>query len=1141
MLKNAFCSWSARGGNRCINQTLLVMRLTAFLLTVTFLNVSATGVSQNVTFTGENVTLEKVFSAVKRQTGFLFLYPRTILREAKPVSVSAHNLPLEDFLADVFKSQPLEYNIKGKNIFISPRSTVVGPSDPLPQLSGTTNLSDTLIVRGTVVDENGEPLAGVNVVVKGTGKGTAANVNGVFGLKNVEENAVIVISSVGYVSQEVKITGFNLSLKSMFITMKRSTKSLDETQVIAYGKTTKRFSTGNITTIKAEDIDRQPVMTALDVIAGRVPGVTIRQTSGNSAAPVVVEIRGKNTINPNAITDPLYVIDGIPMTTLNASALTGNSPMSMGAVQGGYTNTLGENPLLSINPRDIESIDVLKDGDATAIYGSRAANGVILITTKRAKSGPTRFDLSVNNGIKTIQKYPELLNTRDYLAIRREAFKNDGISPDVYNAPDLMLWDSTRYTDWQRLLVGTGNMLIVNAGISGGLLQNNYSVSASYASTEELMNNGGKNQRASLRTFFSHTSLNQKFNITIGNNLAVTDVRAYAIGDLGNIPPNAPDIYNDKNEFNFAPYRGQFASQFKFGGLIKPSDSKTFSLQSTISIRYEILKGLTVSATGGYNLFSNNNINVSPAAAMDAYFFAFSSAYYGNSTLKSFTVEPQIAYNTFIGKGRFSAQLIGSMQKEVSNSNTMLGFMYPNDDLMKSINNAQSKSIMEGFKEYRYLSVAAILRYEWDRKYIINLNARRDGSSRFGPGRQFGDFGSVGVAWIASEEKWIKDNVPAWISFIKFRGSYGITGSDGIGDYEYLSRWSNGYSIDNPELLRTYNGVNAFHVVRALNQNFQWESTHKKEVAASVGFFEDKINIEFSYYSNLSKQQLTIIATPDYSGFSSVTGNWDAQIRNSGIEITLTGKLIDTKDWGLSLNFNIGRNQNKLVGFPGLEKSPYAGTYKIGQSLRATYLFHYTGIDPLTGAITFEDHNKDGKIYSTGTSVPTSEIDDRYLVKDINQKYIGGFGINTTYKRVALYTQFSFVNRLSAEPYLDLIVGSMNNLVLPKEIMDNHWKQPGDLAKYPRFTTSQEYVGTLAGSDAYYVNGSYIRLSSLALSYQFPLKWIGKVKMKDARIGLETQNLFTLTSFKGMDPDIPSFRAATPTPRTTTVRLMFNF
>lgn len=1123
---------SRQAWNRGLTKTLLVMKLTILLITVALFQVRASSVAQTVTLSGKDLTLKQVFSAIEKQTGFVLLNKKGTFDDAKPVTLTVYEMPLRDLLDVVLKNQALEYEIQGKTILLSRKSRRASQGySPVPDEAELVVPAEP--INGLVRDADGKPLAGVSIVVKNSNKGTMTNGKGEFSI-HANTGDVLSFSYIGYEAQQLRVNG-----PIVLIVLKLSPSVLDETQITAYGKTSKRLATGNIGTIKGEDIARQPAMTIFEAIAGRVPGVVITPKQGNSAAPVSIEIRGRNTINPFAIQDPLYVIDGIPLTVLNTSPLTGNETFSTGAVQGGRTNTVGENPLLSINPKDIESIDILKDADATAIYGSRGANGVILITTKRGKSGPTKFDISINNGFRSIQKYPKLLTTEEYLAVRKEAFRNDGIVPDFDNAPDLVVWDQKKYTDWQRVFGSSGNDFSVNAGISGGMAQTSYSISANYTSSTQIMNNGGKNKRGTLNSTLNHSSRDQKFSVNIGTNLALTDVESYSgIGGLSSIAPNAPDIYNENGDFNFEPYRGRDENKLPFTELKRPSFSETFSLQSNIKLKYEILNGLSISTVGGYNFSFNENKNLIPVASLDPLFSSASSAYFGNTSNKGYTLEPQLQYTTFIGKGNLSVQLIGSIQEVKTRGNTLLGEGFPNDNMLKSINNATGKTIVEGYAEYRYTSAASIIRYSWDNKYILNLNARRDGSSKFGPGKQFGNFGSVGAAWIASDEKWVKAIMPEWFSFFKLRGSYGITGGDGIGDYEYLSRWANTYTIGGRSIYK-YNDMEAFHIVRALNQEFQWESTKKTEIALQLGFLKEKINLDVSYYTNSSSNQITSVPMPEYTGFKNVKANWPANVRNTGIEVGVNARLINSKDWGMNFNFNIGRNWNELISFPGLELSTaYNNRYKIGESLKTQYVLHYIGIDPLTGDYAFEDYNKNGKIDAGGGIVPDFNMTDRYVKMDITPKYSGGFGLNVSYKDVSLVAQFSFVNRLSLDPYLSSRVGSMANLLLPKDILDNHWKNPGDIVKYPKFTTQGV---SLAGSDAMYTNGSYLRMSMLSLSYRFPSEWLEKVKVKDVSFSINTNNLFTITSYKGFDPEIPTLSGFAPIPRVVSTSLLFNF
>lgn len=1134
---------------------LRVMKLLSLLLFIACMTVAAEPKAQTVSLSIKDASLLDVFSVVKKQTGFEVAGNLSVLKKTHPVTVSVKNMPLEEFLQLLLRDQPITYRLDGQNIFLVEKPQPIRlklNNDDSPE--PLTDISGKLLSATT-----GEPIMSASIQVKGEKKGASTDKSGRFSFFNIPDNAVLVVSSIGFQKMELSVAklrsmaeggtiaeGKNIIRKmgaEYIFYMGLADIVLDETVVTAYGKTTRRLATGNISTVKGEDIQRQPVMTVLEALVGRVPGMVVSQTSGNGAAPVNVVIRGRNTINPNGFTEPLYVIDGVPLTYLSASLSTSLAAANPGAVQGGTTLTNGENPLLSINPMDIERIDVLKDADATSIYGSRGANGVILITTKRARTGPTSFDIRISNGTKFNAYYPKLLNTQDYLAIRREALRNDGIAADIYSAPDLVLWDQNKYTNWAKELIGVGNTLDVNMSVGGGNAQTSYNLSGSYATQKEIMNNGGKNHRGTFRTSLNHTGLNQKFKLSFGNNIAFTSVNASAPGDLSTIPPNAPDIYNEKGEFNFIPYRGRTASIFPFSGLKVFSESKTYSLQSNLNLSYQIIKGLVVSAAGGVNISHNVNTYVNPKAARDTLYRNFPGAFYGRNTQTAFNVEPQIAYNTIIGKGNLSVQLIGTLQSIATRAETIEGRDFANDAMMKSYNNAATKTISEAYKQYKYVSTAAILKYVWDNKYVVNLNAKRDGSSRFGPGKQFGNFASAGAAWIASDEGFMRKVLPDWVSLIKFRGSVGITGSDQIGDYEYLSRWGSTSSSLSPLQLLKYNGIDAYQVLSPLNQEFQWESTYKSELAASFAFLDNRFSVDLSVYRNIASNQLSQMPTPLYTGFDATTTNWNARIANTGVELELRANLIQKKDLNLSMNFVIGRNKNRLIDFPNLENSQYKNNLKIGQSLTAEYLLHYTGIDPLTGTYTFEDYNKDGVVNAPPNSIPLISSDDRYVIIDRAEKYSGSIGLNLGYKNFSLYTTCIFINRLRQDPYLSNTVGGMYNISLPAEVLNNHWQNPGDIVKYPRFTTIATNINStqFIRSDAKYVNGSYLRMNNLSVAYRLPQQWCKKAGMKGVTVSINSSNLFTITPYKGLDPEVANAFNGTPIPRTITANLQLNF
>jgi TonB-dependent starch-binding outer membrane protein SusC len=389
-------------------QMLRVVRLTALLLLGFTLHLSAKVVSQTVTYSGTNVPLKQLFSVIKQQTGVAVFYDEALLEHTTPVDVQATETPLLKFLQTILNDQPLTYTIKGETIFISGKS----PSGALKYPAISPPPPITGIVRGP----DGQPIAGANVQVKGTNKGVVTDANGRFTIE-VENGKTLVISNVGYATRELRIDGDNL-----VVDLQISTSKLDEVQIIAYGQTSQRFNVGNTATVKAEDIQKQPVQNPLLALQGRMPGLFITQANGIPGSGVTVRIQGQNSINYG--NDPLYVVDGVPIVPQLPSG-QGSVRGASGPTQFGYP-TYG-NPLTYINPADIESIDLLKDASATSIYGSRAANGVILITTKKGKAGEMRFDIDVQNGISSAKTGAKLLNTQQYVQMRKEAFKNDGL------------------------------------------------------------------------------------------------------------------------------------------------------------------------------------------------------------------------------------------------------------------------------------------------------------------------------------------------------------------------------------------------------------------------------------------------------------------------------------------------------------------------------------------------------------------------------------------------------------------------------------------------------------------------------------------------------------------------------------------
>lgn len=1109
----------------------LIMKMIIIIMTTFLLQLSASGLAQRITYVKQGTTLDQVFQEIKKQTGFKVLYSNQMVNGSLRVNADFKNLDVKMVMDVLLKDQPLSYEIEDKLIMIRERNK--GVLDRVAAI-----FAEDMELNGQVVNKKtNEPLSGVSIKIRNKRVGTGTNNKGEFKLSKLDRNAVITFSFVGFDSVQVRLSeiqemenGESFSTKgvnirkiagSYFLTvaLEPSVSYLDETIVQGYGKTDRRMATGNISKVTAEDIEKQPVMNPLLALQGRVPGMVVSPTSGYASGVVKVEIRGRSTINSKFTSDPLYIIDGVPLTYLEIGGFSSYEGGSTGVIQNGIPSvTGGQSPLYNINPGDIESIEVLKDADATAIYGSRGANGVILITTKKGKIGATSVTANVSQGVSKVSRYWDMLNTQQYLQMRREAFKNDGIVPTALNAPDLTVWDTTRYTNWQKeLWGGTGQMTNASIGMSGGTENTQFRISGNYTRQTEILTTTGANKQAGLKFGLTNYSLNRKFKTDLGINYTYTDVNSVATPSAVLLPPNAPPIYNSDGGLNYQEWNDAgLPFSYPFGGLKSIQNSETYLTMVNLNLAYELLRGVEVSTSLGFNNSQNALGSVSTIASQNPVFDPVGSASNAVNNNRNWIVEPQVNYKTEIGKGKFTALLGATLQSTVSNSNYIFGYGYTDDNLLGAIGLAPITQIKDKSGKYKYAALFGRLNYSWEDKYIVNISGRRDGSSRFGPGKQYGNFGAVGVAWIVSQEAWIKSILPAFVSFVKLRGSYGITGSDGVGDYQYLTQWSS--AIEGSAIL-SYNGVTPLVSLHAVNPDYRWQVNKKLEGGLSLSFLNDKINFEAAYYRNSCNNQLTDYDTPIFSGFPSVTANWPANIQNSGWEFSLSAKLITRKDFSWSLNMSGSVNKNILVDYPDIEHSPYALQYFIGKPLNAKYLLHYTGINPLNGQYSYEDYNHDGTITGTGDQKPGTGSDDRYITINMDPKFSGGLGNNFKYKNWGLSMFFEYRNQMGLNSSYGSIVGSMSNI--PLEIYNNHWSQPGQQAKYALFTT--RYLASnsnIGNSDLAYTDASYLRLNNVSLDYTLPEKLL---KNKRINIYIRAQNVWTWTRYEGLDPTTQSF------------------
>jgi TonB-linked SusC/RagA family outer membrane protein len=1070
-----------------------IMKVLLILLTTCLMQVSASTFAQRITLSEKDASLMSVFEKISKQSGYDFVITNELLSGTKPVNINVKNEALESVLDQLFENQPLSFSLKDKAVIVKKKE----PSF-LERVVATLTAIDA---AGRVVDETGKPLPGASVKVKSSGKSVSTNAKGEFLLKGVEEGTLLVVSFIGYVSKEVD------AAKEMGnLVLEISDSKLDEVQVIAYGTTTRRLSTGNTGTVTAKEIERQPVSNPLLALQGRVPGLVVTQMNGISGGAVTVRIQGLNSIGSG--NDPFYVIDGIPyvsqmLTTTNGSILG----RSDGAREG------NGNPLSYINPSDIESIDILKDADATAIYGSRAANGAILITTKKGKIGLVKINANLQNGWGRVARNIDLMNTQQYLEIRREALRNDGIATPLSTDYDINgLWDLNRYTDWQKELIGeTAQYTNVNASISGGSSIMQYLVGSTYHREGTIFPGNFADTKGSLHFNLNSGSLNQNFKIALSGNY-LADVNRLPSADVSSfanqLPPNAPALYNSDGTLNWAPnaigtstWTNPLAQY-----MLRTYQNNSNNLLANMVLSYQILPGLDLKSNLGYNSLKTTEYTASPLTyrAPETRLTATRSATYSNSSISSFILEPQVGYKRNIGKGLLDVLVGITIQQRKSEGENLTGLGYNSDAVLEDIKSATSIRVNSTLASiYKYNAIYSRINYNWQDKYILNLTARRDGSSRFGSENKFHNFGAVGAAWIFTNEEFINENLPL-ISFGKLKGSLGLTGNDQIGDYQYLNLYSP-INLGVP-----YQGQIGIDVNSLTNPYLQWEETRKFNIGVELGLIEDRILLTGNYSHNESSNQLLGYSLPVTTGFGSITQNFPATVQNSTWEFTLNTINITNKKFSWNSSFNFTIPKNKLVDFPGLESSSYANEVIIGQPLGFIKAFHFFGVDPATG--TYQFSNKDGK----PTNSP-NYLEDNSIIVNPFPKFYGGFENNLNYKgfEFSLFIQFVKQTKGGLSFGAGLPGTKMQNQPLS---LLNRWKKNGDITSIQRLNSDNTLGGALT-YDANYNSASFIRVKNISLSYQIPEKWSNKIKLSNCKIYTQTQNLLTLTNFTGADPE----------------------
>lgn len=666
---------------------LLIMKLIAFYVLFFSLAAWADVRGQQVDLSVTNAPFKAVIQQVKEQTGYSFSINERHMKNAKPVTLTVHNIELSEALPLIFKDQVFSYQLDGKIIIsVDNQKETLLAAEALQQS-----------IRGRVTDSLGTPLQGVSIQVLESSLQTTTDRNGHYELAGVQTGKIIRFRLLSYEPFETPADRPTIN-----VTLKYVHSRLDESLVIAYGTTTRRLNTGSVSRVTAEEISKQPASNVLGALSGRIPGLEVTQSTGTPGSSFSLQIRGRNSITQGS--EPLILIDGIPFAPGN----DGVNRLVSGISDGITGSSLS--PFYSINPSDIESIEVLKDADATAIYGSRGANGVILITTRKGQEGRTQISTNISQGFNRAQKGMELMNTEQYLEMRQEAFRNTGGTPTVDNAPDLMAWDQNRYTDLRKELLGnTGHVTNAQLSISGGTSQTQFLLGGGYFSESNILPDNFPNRRGIMNINFNHKSLDEKLNLTFSgsyvsssNKITVSDLTAHSF-----LPPNIPSFYDTEGNLQWEEYNTNYENPYAYQ--LQRYRANTGNLLSSLNLSYMLMPNLTAKVLAGYNELNNKEVRTSPKASYSPSQDVNSSSQFGDTQFKTWNIEPQLEYSDRLWKGNLNVLIGGTLQDRQTSGNSIHLTDFPSDALLESVQAGSSVfSRSNSYSQYRYQALTPL-------------------------------------------------------------------------------------------------------------------------------------------------------------------------------------------------------------------------------------------------------------------------------------------------------------------------------------------------------------------------------------------------------------------------------------------------
>ena len=1046
---------------RLCHKVLLVMKLTTLLLIITLVQASAKGYSQ-VTLKEKEVPLKQVLKSIKKQTGYALIYDASILPDVT-ITVDFKNAPLADALAACLKGLPVSYKLVKDNIVL--QASELSPAEKSLQVPAIT-------VNGKVVDEKGQAIPGATVKLQGTTRGTISDGDGRFELKNVPSNSFLIVSSIGYNQETIQVD----NQTNLRVTLKDNMTQLSQVIVVGYGSQKKSDITGAIASVPKERLEDLPATNILQSIEGVIPGVNITSTNASTPGSVgSINVRGVHSIT--ASNSPLVVLDGIPYS-------------------GSYND---------INTNDVESVEVLKDASATAIYGTRGSNGVILVTTKKGKTGKAAVQYSGWAGPEYMSHEVKPMSGPQYAQKNLDYGTQAGLTlAPVPNQFELANYQSGTTTDWIKAISQQGFIQNHSLNVSGGTPDVKYYVSGDYMDEKGILK-GYQYHRYNIR---SNLQANVTPWLTAGTNLFFNnnnyDGGKSSLFMAAAMSPYGQE-YNAQGGYQIYPMYPEELYNNPLLGLYQPtiSRSKTFDGNFYAELKPTFIPGLKYRLNTGYTYNPSNSGDYTGRATGDL----IGHASISNSEANHWLLENILSYTRSFGKSSLDITGLYSAQNDNTLTNSLSANTFINDVTnFYNLGSAQIQQTTSGYTQSTLESQMLRINYSYNSKYLLTATARRDGYSGFSASHKFGTFPSVALGWNIASESFMK-NVSE-ISQLKLRVSYGISGNQGVSPYQTLTTLASTQYIAGAS---TIIGLNPSTLG---NANLKWESTKGLNIGLDFSILKDRITGTVDAYSSNTYNLLLARKIPYITGYTSILDNI-GKTANRGIEFALTTRNIKGDNFAWETNVNFSANRNKLVELYGDNKDDITNNLFLGKPLQAIYDYKMIGVwqagqnnavDPSAkpGDLKFADVNGDGKINAS---------DKTYLGSQLPQ-YIAGMTNTFKYKDFTLSVFVQTVQGVLKFNGFYNQAGQTNRINLPADY--GYWTAANQSNTRPslNYSNSRAY--------GYPSDGSYTRIKDVTLSYNFPKTLLTHLKIPNLQIYASGRNLATFTKWKGWDPEIDS-------------------